>query len=247
MGRVDGKIVLVTGAGSGIGREGAMVLAREGATVIAADINGEGAEGAAAAIRKEGGKAQALRVDITRSDQVRGMIEKIVAEHKRLDCAVNNAGVEAKLGARLEETEEADFDRLIGINLKGTWLCMKYEIPQMRRQGGGVIVNTASALGLIGCLGFSSYVASKHAIVGLTKCAALENAKDGIRINALCPAATRTPMLDRAEGVDWDAVQPMGRTGTVAEAAQGMLWLCSDESSFTTGHTLLLDGGWVAG
>jgi NAD(P)-dependent dehydrogenase (short-subunit alcohol dehydrogenase family) len=164
-----------------------------------------------------------------------------------LDCAVNNAGVEAKLGDTVEQTQEKDFERVMNINIKGTWLCMKNELLQMHRQESGVIVNVASVLGTIGVPGFSSYVASKHAIVGLTKCAALENATKGIRVNAMCPAAVQTPMLDRAEGVDWSATQPMGRTGRVEEVANGVLWLCSEESSFTTGHTLLLDGGWAAG
>jgi NAD(P)-dependent dehydrogenase (short-subunit alcohol dehydrogenase family) len=244
MGIVEGKVILVTGAASGIGRATAIRLAKEGAKVAAADINEAGVKETADMI---GGTALTLKVDISKSAEVEAMVKKVVEAYGRLDCAVNNAGTDAKLGVTIEQTDEATFDRVFSINVRGTWLCMKYELIQMHKQGSGVIVNVSSALGVRAVPGFSSYVSTKFAIVGLTKSAALENAKRGILINAMCPAAVRTPMLDRTEGVDWDAAQPMGRTGTVDEVAAGVLWLCSDESSFCTGIELLLDGGWTAG
>ncbi|MBD3271852.1 MAG: glucose 1-dehydrogenase [Elusimicrobia bacterium] len=245
--RLDGKISLITGAGSGIGQAIAKRFAVEGARVVVVDINEAGGIKTVDMIKKAGGEAVFIKANITILEQAQSMVTETVQRFGKLDCAVNNAGVEAKLGDMIETTQEQDFDRVIGINVKGTWLCMKFELIQMHKQGCGSIVNVASVLGTIGVPGFSSYVASKHAIVGLTKCAALENATKGIRVNALCPAAVQTPMLDRAEGVDWSATQPMGRTGNVDEAASGALWLCSDESSFTSGHTLLLDGCWAAG
>ncbi len=247
MDRLKEKVVLVTGAGSGIGQAVARKLAEEGAKVMVVDINAKGGEQTVSMIKAAGKEAAFFKADITQAVETEAMVLKTVEQYGHLDCAVNNAGVEAKLGDTVEQTQEKDFERVMNINIKGTWLCMKNELLQMHRQESGVIVNVASVLGTIGVPGFSSYVASKHAIVGLTKCAALENATKGIRVNAMCPAAVQTPMLDRAEGVDWSATQPMGRTGRVEEVANGVLWLCSEESSFTTGHTLLLDGGWAAG
>lgn len=246
MGRFNDKVVLITGSGSGMGKETAIRIAKEGAKVIVADRNEEGAKDTVQKIQAAGGEALALKVDITKTAEVENMIKQIVAKYGRLDCAVNNAGIEANAGETFEDTSEEMFDRVIGINVKGTWTCMKYELIQMQKQGQGVICNVASVLGIVGIDGFSSYVASKHAIVGLTKCAAIENARKGIRVNACCPAAVRTPMLDRADAVDWDETTPMKRVGRVDEVANGIMFLISDESTFTTGHTLLLDGGIAA-
>ncbi len=243
MSRLKDKIIVVTGSGSGIGRSVATVLAKDGATVVVADRNLAGAEETVSIIKKDGGMATAVEVDISDEIQVEAMIENIVETHGRLDCAVNNAGVEAKLGELVEETTKEDFNRLFSINVTGTWLCLKHELVQMKKQGFGSVVNMSSVLGTVGCEGFSSYVASKHAVVGLTKCAALENAQNGIRVNACCPAAVQTPMLDRASGVEWAETTPMKRVGTTEEVGKACAFLCSDDSSFTTGHTLLLDGG----
>lgn len=243
MGKFEDKIVLITGAGSGMGRLTALKMAAEGATIVVADINYDGAVDTVKEIEKTSGKAFALKVDISKAIEVEAMIKLITDKYSRLDIAVNNAGIEGKLGQTVEQIEEKDFDRLFSINVKGTWLCLKYELLQMKKQGFGNIVNMSSVLGLVGCPGFSSYDASKHAIVGLTKSAAVENATLGIRINACCPAAVQTPMLDRATGIDWSTTTPMKRVGTVDEVANAVMWLCSDDSSFTTGYCLVLDGG----
>ncbi len=243
MGKFKNKIILITGAGSGMGKIAANKMASEGATIIAADINYEGAVSTVGEIEKNSGKAIAVRVDISKASDVENLVKTIVDKSGRLDIAINNAGIEGKLGQTLEQIEEVDFDRLFSINVKGTWLCMKYELQQMKKQGFGNIVNMASVLGLVGCPGFSSYDASKHAIVGLTQSAAVENAPLGIRINACCPAAVQTPMLDRASGIDWSTTTPMQRVGTTDEVANAIMWLCSDESSFSTGSCLVLDGG----
>lgn len=244
---MEDKVTLVTGAGAGMGRVIALKLAEEGGKIVAVDLDSDNGLETVKMIEEAGGQATFFNANIADPDQVEAMIKTAVDSYGRLDCAVNNAGVEAKLGDTVEQTSIEDFDRVFGVNVRGTWLCMRQELIQMQKQGYGVIVNVASALGLIGVEGFSSYVSTKHAMVGLTKCAALENATKNIRVNALCPAAVRTPMLDRATGIDWDSTTPMQRVGTVDEVANGALFLCSDASSFTTGHTLLLDGGWVAG
>ena len=245
--RMKDKVVLVTGAGSGIGQATAIRLSLEGAKIIIADIDQPAGENTWKKIQQSGKEAILIKVDISKAKEVADMIARIVEKFNRIDCAVNNAGIDARFGDTVDKTEEIDFDRVINVNVKGTWLCMKYELLQMHKQGWGNIVNIASILGIVGAPNFSAYVASKHAIVGLTKSAALENARNGVRINAVCPSAIRTPLLDRALGVDWSTVQPMGRTGTVDEVANGVLWLCSKESSFTTGHTLFIDGGLAAG
>jgi NAD(P)-dependent dehydrogenase (short-subunit alcohol dehydrogenase family) len=180
------------------------------------------------------------------------MIERATAAFGTLDFAVNNAGIEGRMAPTHECTEE-NWDQTINVNLKGVWLCMKHEIALMLRQGKGAIVNTASVAGLIGFPGLPAYVASKHAVIGLTKSAALENAKQGIRINAVSPGVIRTPMIDRVTGLDksvekaYTDMEPVGRMGEPEEVAEAIVWLCSDAASFITGHALAVDGGWIAG
>ena len=250
-GRLDGKIALVTGGSSGIGRASALAFAREGAKVVVADVTAEGGQETVRLIKEAGGEARFLKVDVARAAEVETLITQTVAAYGRLDCAYNNAGIE---GAFVSTTKypEADWDRVLAINLKGVWLCMKYEIAQMLQQGGGAIVNTASGAGLVGVAGLSAYVASKHGVVGLTKTAALEYAKAGIRVNAVCPGVIQTPMVARltsqrpemAEALV--AAEPMGRTGKPEEIAEAVVWLCSEAASFVTGHAMSVDGGYVA-
>jgi NAD(P)-dependent dehydrogenase (short-subunit alcohol dehydrogenase family) len=250
-GQLDGKVVLITGGGSGIGRATALRVAREGAKVMIADYVPEGALKAVAMIKEAGGTADCIAADVSVPGQVEAMVSKTVATFGRLDCAFNNAGI-AGAGANTANYAEEAFDQVIGINLKGVWLCMKCEIPQMLKVGGGAIVNTASAAGLIGLPGGCAYVAAKHGVVGLTRTAALEYAQENIRVNCVCPGFIRTPMLER--GLDAgrlsveqiNALEPVGRTGTPEEIAESVLWLMSDAASFVTGHPLSVDGGYVA-
>jgi NAD(P)-dependent dehydrogenase (short-subunit alcohol dehydrogenase family) len=250
-GRVDGKIALVTGGGSGIGRATALTFAREGAKVVVADVVVEGGEDTVRQIKAAGGEAMFLKTDVARAAEVEAMVTAAMATYGRLDCAFNNAGVEGVLQTTVEYGEE-HWDRVLAINLKGVWWCMKYEIAQMLKQGSGAIVNTASAAGLVGFPHLSAYVASKHGVVGLTKTAALEYAKAGIRVNAVCPGGIRTPMLERAfkmmEGFAEAAVatEPVGRLGQPGEIAEAVVWLCSDAASFVTGVPMAVDGGLVA-
>jgi NAD(P)-dependent dehydrogenase (short-subunit alcohol dehydrogenase family) len=246
------KIALVTGAGSGIGRATSLVLAREGATIVVADVDAAGGEETVSAIKDMGGVGMFVHADVSRATDVEAMVEATMKTYGRLDCAYNNAGIEGYFGGRLHEYPEDTFDRLIEINVKGVWLCLKYEILQMLKQGGGAIVNTASAAGLVGSRQMSAYVASKHAVVGLTKSAALEYAKDGIRVNAVCPGIIDTPMMDRLVDGREDYAstiptrQPIGRKGTPEEIAEAVAWLCSDAASLVTGLSMSVDGGFVA-
>lgn len=249
--RLEGKVALVTGGGSGIGRATALIFAREGAQVVVADIVTEGGEETVRLVKAAGGDAVFVRTDVSKAAEVEALIKKVVVTYGQLDCAFNNAGIEGMVAPTADCTEE-NWDRVLAINLKGVWLCMKYEIPQMLKQGGGAIVNTSSVGGLIGSAGGTpAYIASKHGVVGLTKAAALEYAKAGIRVNAVCPGATLTPMQERAftspqmaELVS--AMQPMGRLGKPEEIAEAVVWLCSDAASFVTGCAMPVDGGWVA-
>ena len=246
------KVALVTGAGSGIGRATSLVLAREGATVVVSDINAEGGEETLSAIKDLGGDGIFVHADVSRAADVAALVDATVRAYGRLDCAYNNAGIEGFTGGRLHEYPEDTWDRLMDINVKGVWLCLKYEIPQMLKQGGGAIVNTASAAGLVGSRQLSAYVASKHAVVGLTKAAALEYAADGIRVNAVCPGIIDTPMMDRlVEGREEYAAsiptrQPIGRKGTPGEIAEAVAWLCSDAASLVTGLAMAVDGAFTA-
>jgi NAD(P)-dependent dehydrogenase (short-subunit alcohol dehydrogenase family) len=251
-GYVEGKVALVTGGGSGIGRATALAFAREGARVVVADIGVAGGAETAQLIQKAGGEATFIKADVSQAAEVEALIDKVVSTYGRLDCAHNNAGIEG-VEAPTADYPEEDWDRVIAINLKGVWLCMKYEIPPMQQQGGGAIVNTASIAGLVGAYRMPAYVASKHGVAGLTKAAALEYAKAGIRVNAVCPGVIRTPMVERfffsrhprAEG-RLTAFEPIGRLGTPQEVAEAVVWLCSDAASFVTGHTMAVDGGIVA-
>ena len=240
------KIALVTGAGSGIGRATSLVLAREGATIAVSDIDADGGEETLSAIKDMGGNGMFVPAD------VEAMVGAVIQAYGRLDCAYNNAGIEGYWGGRLHEYPEDTFDRLIDINVKGVWLCLKYEIPEMLKQGGGAIVNTASAAGLVGSRRLSVYSASKHAVVGLTKSAALEYAADNIRVNAVCPGIIDTPMMDRlVEGRgDYAAAiptrQPIGRKGTPNEVAEAVAWLCTDAASLVTGLAMAVDGAFTA-
>ena len=250
-GRLDNKIALVTGAGSGIGRATALVFAREGAKVVVADIVVEGGQETVQQIEAAGGEAVFVKADVSQAADVEALIAQTVETYGRLDCAFNNAGIEGGVKPTIDCTEE-EFDRTIAVNLTGVWLCMKYEIQQMLSQGGGTIVNTASAAGLVGFPGLPDYVASKHGVVGLTKTAALEYAKSGIRVNAVCPGVIQTPMVERgaqlSPGFDELAVsmEPVGRFGQPAEVGEAVVWLCSDAASFVTGIPMQVDGGLVA-
>ncbi len=250
-GRLDNKIALVTGAGSGIGRATALVFAREGAKVVVSDIVVEGGQETVQQIEAAGGEAIFVKADVSQAADVETLVAKTVETYGRLDCAFNNAGIEGSVKPTIDCTEE-EFDRTIAVNLTGVWLCMKYEIQQMLSQGGGTIVNTASAAGLVGFPGLPDYVASKHGVVGLTKTAALEYAKSGIRVNAVCPGVIQTPMVERgaqlSPGFDELAVsmEPVGRFGQPAEIGEAVVWLCSDAASFVTGIPMQVDGGLVA-
>jgi NAD(P)-dependent dehydrogenase (short-subunit alcohol dehydrogenase family) len=244
------KVALVTGGASGIGRATALVFAREGASVLVADVNIEGGENTAQLIKEIGANAIFIKCDVAKAADVEAMVKKAVDTYGRLDCAFNNAGV-GVIKSTVDCTEE-EWDQVISVNLKGVWLCMKYEIIQMLKQGNGTIVNTSSIFGLIGTQNYAPYAASKHGIIGLTKAAALDCAQAGIRVNAVCPGGVITPMFAPilADPEVKDAVQkmhPLGRFGKPEEIAEAVLWLCSDAASFVTGAALPIDGGVVVG
>lgn len=251
MASFSGKVALVTGGGSGIGRATAKMFAREGARVAVVDINKETAEKTAHQINSEEGTAIAIEADVAEAGDVEAMAERTVEEFGRLDCACNSAGLESTKVPIAEYTEK-DFDEMININLRGVWLCMKYEIQKMLPRGGS-IVNVASALGKVGFEKKSGYVAAKHGVVGLTRAGALEYAQQDIRINAVCPSFIETPMQIRTgtlihpEQLD-EVVRrhPVGRFGTPEEVAEAILWLASDGASFITGQALSVDGGYTA-
>jgi len=250
-GRVDGKVALITGAGSGIGRATALAFAREGAKVVVADIVVSGGEETVGMIKGAGGEAIFVKTDVTKAAEVEALVKKTVETYGRLDCAINNAGIEGEMALTADCTEE-NWDRVVDIDLKGVWLCLKYEIPQMLQQGGGAVVNTASVAGLVGFQGIPAYVASKHGVNGLTKTAALEYAKSGIRVNSVCPGVIRTPMLERFFSTNpqvseaMSALEPVGRLGKPEEIAEAVLWLCSDAASFVTGLPMAVDGALTA-
>ena len=246
-----GQVALVTGAAAGIGRATAQAFAEQGLKVVLADIDEAGIREGADSIRAAGGDAIAVRCDVTRDEEVKALIEQTLGQYGRLDYAFNNAGIEIEQG-RLAEGSEAEFDAIMGVNVKGVWLCMKHQLPVMLAQGGGAIVNTASVAGLGAAPKMSIYAASKHAVIGLTKSAAIEYAKKKIRVNAVCPAVIDTDMFRRAHEADprkaefAAAMHPVGRIGKVEEIAAAVLYLCSDGAAFTTGLALPVDGGATA-
>jgi len=250
MGKIfNNKTAIVTGGSFGIGRAAAIAFAERGANVVIADYVEDNET--INHIKNAGGKAVFVKCDVSKASDVKMFIDKAINSFGSIDFAFNNAGIEGVAGATHECTEE-NWDRTIGVNLKGVWLCMKYEIEVMLKQGRGSIVNTASIAGLVGFQNLPAYVASKHGIVGLTKTAALEYAKKGIRVNVVCPGVIKTPMIDRFTGKKKEAEQayenmePVGRMGTPEEVAETVMFLCSDAASFVTGDSLAVDGGWIA-
>jgi NAD(P)-dependent dehydrogenase (short-subunit alcohol dehydrogenase family) len=252
--RLENKVALVTGAASGIGRMSALALAREGARVVVSDIQVQGGQQTVSLIKKADGQATFIKADVSKAAEVEAMIERTLETYGRLDCAFNNAGIEGDLASTADYSEDM-WNRVLSINLTGVWLCMKHEIPPMLRQGGGAIVNNASILGVVGFANACAYTTAKHGILGLTKVAALEYATRGVRINAVCPGFIETPMvMDRGVRAAEDpatlqqiaSLHPMERLGKPEEVAQAVVFLCSEEASFVTGHPLLVDGGYVA-
>jgi NAD(P)-dependent dehydrogenase (short-subunit alcohol dehydrogenase family) len=243
-----GKVAFVTGAANGIGRAAALAFAREGASVVLADVSEQSNQETGRIIEELGGHALAVRCDVTRAQDVKAALDKGVEAFGRLDFAFNNAGIEYTIKPMADVTEE-EWDRIIDIDLRGVFLCMKYEIPLILKQGGGAIVNTSSGAGVRGFKGGAAYVAAKHGIVGLTKSAALDYAPSNIRINAVCPGIIDTPMMDRFSGGTAEGRQavitqePVGRMGKPEEIAATVVWLCSDATSFVVGHAMVVDGG----
>jgi len=244
-----GKVAIVTGGTSGIGKATAIAFAEKGATVVIVDwIENEETLNL---IKASGGEAIFVKCDVSKAIEVKAMVDKTIAAFGRIDYAFNNAGIEGT-NAKTADCTEENWDKTIGVNLKGIWLCMKYEIPEILKQGKGVIINCASVAGLIGFGGLPAYVASKHGIIGLTKTTALEYAKQGLRVNAVCPGVIQTPMIDRITGKiketieEFKGLEPIGRFGLPEEIANAVLWMCSDEASFVTGHAMVVDGGFVA-
>jgi len=244
------KVALVTGAASGIGRAAALAFSREGAAVVVSDLHLTGAEATAAMIVESGGEALAAACDVARRADVENLVAQTVHTFGRLDFAFNNAGIGGALGM-LHQKTEAEWDDVLAVNLKGVWLCLRSEVQAMQASGGGAIVNMASAAGLVGFRGASAYSASKHGVIGLTKTAALEYARSKIRVNAVCPGFTDTPMVAsmlKAAPELADSVRgnPLRRLGTPEETAEAVIWLCSDKASFITGQALAIDGGLTA-
>jgi len=248
---LKGKVVLVTGGASGIGRASCLKFGAEAAKVVVADTNAEGGEGTASRVRQAGGPAIFVPCDVTRASDVEDLVRKALAAYGRLDCALNNAGI-AGPTARAGDLSEHDWDSVLTASLKSVWLCMKHELSPMLKQRSGVIVNTASTAGLRGARLAAAYSAGSHGVVGLTRSAALEYVADGIRINAVCPGIVDTPMIrsqiagDAAREAQFRAASPIGRMATPEEIAEVVVWLCSDAASYVTGHAMAVDGGRTA-
>ena len=248
---MTGKVALVTGGGSGIGRAAVLAFSKRGATVATVDLDEAGGAETVRLAGELGAKVDFWRVDVSKADEVEAMVSRVVASHGRLDYAYNNAGIEGPTGS-LVECSEADFDRVISVNLKGVWLCMKSEIPVMIAAGGGAIVNTSSISGLKGSSGLGPYAGSKFGVAGLTRSAALEFGGQGVRVNAICPGTIDTPMVERLWGADPKKSQqllegtPLHRQGHPAEVAEVVVWLCSDAASYVNGNLMKVDGGYLA-
>jgi len=249
---MNGRVALVTGGAAGIGKAAVLAFAARGANVVIADVKVERGEELARAVADRGGEAIFVSTDVSKPEQVDALVSRAVGTFGRLDYAFNNAGIEGRFGATAECTEE-NFDRVLAVNLKGLWLCMRREVERMLEQpDGGVIVNMSSVAGLVGFANLPAYVASKHAVLGLTKAAALEYAQRRIRVNAVCPGVIHTEMVDRITGKEpamekqFIGLEPIGRMGTPEEIADAVIWLCSSGASFVTGHALTVDGGLVA-
>lgn len=251
MGMVEGKVALVTGGGSGIGRKTAELLGREGARVLVCDLEEKGGLETVASLAQAGSEAEFLRVDVSAEDQVEAMVARCLDRFGGLDCAVNNAGIGGPTGG-LEAIALEDWNRVLAVNLTGVFLCMKAQIPVMRGAGKGSIVNMASGAGLIATPGLAAYCASKHGVIGITRTAAIENAQAGVRINAICPGSIDTPMLRAGMAANPEveamirASMPIGRLGEAEEVAEAAVWLCSERASLVTGHAMGVDGGAVA-
>ncbi len=249
--RLTNKIALITGGSSGIGAAAARLFAAEGAKVVVADINSEGGENIVDAIRKAGGDAHFVRTDICKAGDVEAMVGRTVALYGRLDCAYNNAGILGEIVPLVDQSEVA-WDQTLATNLKGTWLCMKFEIKQMLKQGNGTIVNTTATAAIKGSPARAAYSAAKAGVIAITKSVAIEYAELGLRINVICPSHTRSPMLQQLFELrpeleaTFIASAPMARIAAPEEVAEGALWLCSDASSFVTGHVLAVEGGYLA-
>ena len=255
-GMLEGKTALVTGGGAGIGKATAMLMAAEGARVVVADINAQSGEETARVIRSSGGEAVFTRADSGDEQEIAAMVSFAIRSYGALDCAFNNAGIfHSSVGASgpLHELTSDHFDGIVRVNMRGVFLCMKYELAHMESRGTGTIVNTSSIAGVRGLGGSALYTATKHAVVGLTRAAALEYAGRGVRVNAVCPGWTRTERFDESVGANspWEAQMknstPLGRLGTTREIAEAVAWLCSERSSFVTGQAFAVDGGFTAG
>src|SRR5439155_15916820 len=248
-GRFTGKVAFITGGSSGIGRATALAFARAGASVVVGDVAEQGNQETARLIEQEGGRALAVRCDVTQTDDVKAALEKTSETFGRLDFAFNNAGIEPRKPAPTADYDEEEWNRIIDIDLRGVFLCMKHEISLMFKQGGGAIVNTSSGAGIIGIKGSPAYTAAKHGVIGLTRAAALDYAAQNIRVNAVCPGYIDTPMMSRFTGITPKgrakviSEEPAGRMGKPEEIAAATVWLCSDAAAFIIGHALVIDGG----